>query len=57
MSPQQRAVDTAAAIPWLAWYFAHINDINSVLQTICLIVGILSGLATFIYHVHKRWRR
>lgn len=49
-----RIADTAAAAPWVIWLWAHIAQVNSILQAICLIVGIVSGICAIVYHTRKR---
>lgn len=50
---QQKAADSCAAMGWVVWVTSHIDQINSVLQSILLLVSIVGTLVALRYH-YKR---
>lgn len=48
-----KIADGAAFGSWISLIFAHIVELNQVLQFVAFIVAIISGLAAAYYHIKK----
>lgn len=48
-----RAADGGVLVAWFAWFMAHIDQINNVIQFILLVTGIISTLLAGRYHWKK----
>ena len=51
-----KAADAAAATTWAAWFLAHVSEINAVLQTMVLVLGVFTGLFALYWHIDKMRR-
>ena len=46
----ERAADVSVVLSWGFWFFAHIVEINQVLQFIALICAVIASIFAILYH-------
>lgn len=52
----RRLADGGTVVSWSGWLISHITEVNSLLQTVLLVVSIVAGLFAIRYH-HRRTPR
>ena len=53
---QERLADVATGTPFLAWLGVNLTQLNQVLETLTLIVGLVAGCVGLAYRLYL-WRK